>query len=149
MTFDSQSHMKFGENKIGEDGGLVISSNKGNILRIGEELSWEADSCKIKWGGYDVSGGKIIVGTDDWYMGQKDGCMYHNGRQLIRIYGEEFEEKTVNRLWNRIKDKICYKINENDDIIEINGDKYIDQMMINMILVEKIKKLEAKIATIQ
>jgi len=149
MTLDSHSHIRIGENKIGEDGGLVISSNKGNILRIGEELSWEADSCKIKWGGYDVSGGKIIVGTDDWYMGQKDGCMYHNGRQLIRIYGEEFEEKTVNRLWNKIKDKICYKINENDDIIEINGDKYIDQMMINMILVEKIKKLEAKIATIQ
>ena len=149
MTFDSQSHIRIGENKIGEDNGLIITSKTGNILRISEELSWEADSCKIKWGGYDLSGGKVIVGTDDWYMGKKDDFVYHNGRQLFRIYGNEIYYKKVDILWNKIKDKVYYQIDENEDIIEINGDKYVDQMMINMILIEKIKKLEAKIARIQ
>jgi hypothetical protein len=148
MTFDSHSHIKFGDSKIGEDSGLIISSKGGNILRIGDELSWEADSCKIKWGGYDASGGKIIVATDDWYMGQKDGRMYHNGRQLLRIYGEEIEERKVDKLWGKIKDKVRCGLDENADIIDINGDKYIDQMMINMILIEKIKKLEEKLAKI-
>jgi hypothetical protein len=148
MTFDSHSHIKFGDSKIGEDSGLIISSKGGNILRIGDELSWEADSCKIKWGGYDSYGGKIIVGTDDWYMGQKDGAMYHNGRQLLRIFGEELEEKKVDKLWGKIKDKVRCELDENADIIDINGHKYVDQMMINMILIEKIKKLEEKLAKI-
>ena len=148
MTFDSHSHIKFGDSKIGEDSGLIISSKGGNILRIGDELSWEADSCKIKWGGYDASGGKIIVATDDWYMGQKDGRMYHNGRQLLRIFGEEIEERKVDKLWGKIKDKVCCGLDENADIIDINGNKYVDQMMINMILIEKIKKLEEKLAKI-
>jgi hypothetical protein len=110
MTFDSHSHIKFGDSKIGEDSGLIISSKGGNILRIGDELSWEADSCKIKWGGYDASGGKIIVATDDWYMGQKDGRMYHNGRQLLRIFGEEIEERKVDKLWGKIKDKFPIEV---------------------------------------
>jgi hypothetical protein len=33
-----------------------------------------------------------------------------------------------------------------EDIMEINGGKYVDQMMINMVLIEKIKQLEAKLA---
>jgi hypothetical protein len=148
MIFDSHSHIKFGDSKIGEDFGLTISSKGGNILRIGDELSWEADNYKIKWGGYDASGGKIIVGTDNWYMGQKDGDMYHNGRQLLRIYGEELEDRKIDKLWGKIKDKIHCRLDENMDIIDINGNKYIDQMMINMILIEKIKKLEEKLAKI-
>ena len=148
MIFDSHSHIKFGDSKIGEDFGLTISSKGGNILRIGDELSWESDNYKIKWGGYDASGGKIIVGTDNWYMGQKDGDMYHNGRQLLRIYGEELEDRKIDKLWGKIKDKIHCRLDENMDIIDINGNKYIDQMMINMILIEKIKKLEEKLAKI-
>ncbi len=154
MTFDSQSHMKFGENKIGEDGGLMISTKGGNTFRIGDELSWEADSCKIKWGGYDATGGKLVVSTGDWHMGQKDGFMYHNGGQLLRIpcekEGTKMDDKKLDKLWGRIKEKVQSRLNENaEDIVEINGDKYVDQMMINMILIEKIKQLEAKMAKIR
>ena len=140
MNFDSQSHIRLGDNKIGEDGGIMISVKGGNIFRIGEELSWEADGCKIKWGGYDTAGGKKIIETDDWYMGQKDGFLYHNGKQLIRIPDGEMDEKKVDKLWEKIKEKVRGKLE--DDIIEINGDKYVEQMMINMILIEKIKQLE-------
>jgi len=150
MTFDSQSHMQFGENKIGEDGGLMISAKGGNTLRIGDELSWEADGCKIKWGGYDSAGGKIVVSTGDWYMGQKDGFIYHNGGQLLRVpcekEGGKIDDKKLDKIWGRIKEKVRTGIDENADIIEINGEKYLDQMMINMVLIEKIKQLEAKMA---
>jgi hypothetical protein len=154
MTFDSQSHMQFGENKIGEDGGLMISVKGGNTLRIGDELSWEADGCKIKWGGYDSNGGKVVVSTGDWYMGQKDGFIYHNGGQLLRIPGEKegtkIDDKKLDKIWGRIKEKIRIGIDENaEDIMEINGGKYVDQMMINMVLIEKIKQLEAKLAKIR
>ena len=150
MNFDSQSHMQFGENKIGEDGGLMISVKGGNILRIGEELSWNMEGSIIKWGGYDTVGGKVIVSSDDWYMGLKNGFIYHNANQLLRIPSEQegykFDNKKIDKLWDRIKDKVRYTIDEKADIMEINGDKYIDQMMINMILIEKIKQLEAKLA---
>jgi len=140
MNFDSQSHIRLGDNKIGEDGGIMISVKGGNIFRIGEELSWEADGCKIKWGGYDTAGGKKIIETDDWYMGQKDGFLYHNGKQLMRIPDGEMDEKKVDKLWEKIKEKVRGKLE--DDIMEINGNKYVEQMMINMILIEKIKQLE-------
>ena len=150
MTFDSQSHMQFGENKIGEDGGLMISVKGGNTLRIGDELSWEADGCRIKWGGYDTAGGKVVVSTGNWYMGQKEGFMYHNGGQLLQIpcekEGGKMDDKKVDKIWGRIKEKVRIGIDENADIIEINGGKYVDQMMINMVLIEKIKQLEAKLA---
>jgi len=152
MTFDSQSHMQFGENKIGEDGGLMISVKGGNTLRIGEELSWEADGCRIKWGGYDTSGGKIIIGAGDWYMGQKDGFLYHNAQQLLRIPDEEgskLDDKKLDKFWDKIKEKVHCSIDDNTDIMEINGCKYVDQMMINMVLIEKIKQLEAKLAKIR
>lgn len=154
MRFDSQSHMEFGENKIGEDGGLMISTKGGNTLRIGDELCWEADGCKIRWGGYDTAGGKIVVSTGDWHMGQKDGFMYHNGGQLLRIpckkEGTKMDDKKMDKVWGRIKEKLQSEIDENaEDIVEINGEKYMDQMMINMILIEKIKQLEAKIARIR
>jgi hypothetical protein len=152
MNFDSQSHMQFGENKIGEDGGLMISVKGGNILYIGDELSWNVDGCKIKLGGYDTAGGKVIIGNDDWYIGQKDGYIYHNGKQLFRIPKEEgikHDSKKVDKLWDKIKDKVNYAIDENSDIIDINGDKYVEQMMINMILIEKIKHLEDKLAKIR
>jgi hypothetical protein len=143
--------MQFGENKIGEDGGLMISAKGGNTLRIGAELTWEADGCKIKWGGYDSNGGKVVVSSEDWYMGQKDGFIYHNGGQLLRIpcerEGTKIDDKKVDRIWGKIKDKVRINIDENaEDIMEINGEKYVDQMMINMILIEKIKQLEAKLA---
>ena len=146
MTFDSQSHMQFGDNKIGEDGGLTITVKGGNILRIGEELSWEADGSKIKWGGYDKSGWKTIIESDGWYIAQKDGLMYHNGKQFLRIPKGELDEKKVDKLWERIKEKVRGSLE--DDIMEINGDKYVEQMMINMILIEKIKRLEETMAKI-
>jgi hypothetical protein len=131
----------------------MISVKGGNILRIGDELSWEVDGCKIKLGGYDAAGGKVIISNDDWYMGQKDGYIYHNRKQLFRIPKEEegivHDSKKVDKLWDKIKDKVNYEINEKSDIIDINGDKYLDQMMINMILIEKIKQLEAKLAKTQ
>jgi hypothetical protein len=150
MNFDSQSHMQFGENKIGEDGGLIISVKGGNILHIGDELSWNVDGSKIKLGGYDAAGGKVIISNDDWYIGEKDGYIYHTGKQLFRIPKEEegikYDIKKIDKLWDKIKEKINYTIDEKSDTIEINGDKYVDQMMINMILIEKIKQLEAKLA---
>jgi hypothetical protein len=152
MTFDSQSHMQFGENKIGEDAGIIISVKGGNTLRIGEELSWEADGCRIKWGGYDISGGKVIISTGDWYMGQKDGFLYHNGQQLLRIPDEEkskLDDKKLDKFWEKIKEKVHCGIDDNADIMEINGCKYVDQMMINMVLIEKIKQLEEKLAKIR
>jgi N12 class adenine-specific DNA methylase len=81
-------------------------------------------------------------------MGQKDGFLYHTGKQLLKIPKEEegFNSKKVDKLWDRIKDKLRHITDEKDDIIEINGDKYIDQMMINMILIERIKQLEAKLS---
>jgi len=148
MNLDSQSHIQFGENKIGEDGGLMISIKGGNVLHIGEELIWQTDSNVIKWGGYDINGGKLIVSHDDWYMGQKDGFLYHTGKQLLKIPKEQegFNEKKIDKLWDRIKDKLRHITDEKDEIMEINGDKYIDQMMINMILIERIKQLEAKLS---
>jgi hypothetical protein len=140
MTFDSQSHIQFGENKIGEDSGIMISVKGGNVLRIGEELSWESDGFKIKLGGYNTTGWKKIIETNDWYMAQKDDFMYHNGRQLLRIPDGEMDEKKVDKLWDRLKEKVRGKLD--DDIMEINGDKYVEQMMINIILIEKIKRLE-------
>jgi hypothetical protein len=150
MRFDSQSHMQFGDNTIGEDSGLMISVKGGNRLRIGDELCWEADGCKIKFGGYDAAGGKVIIGSGEWYMGEKDGFIYHNGRQLLQIPGGgDVEEKRLDKLWDRIKDKVRCGIDDNTDIMELNGNKYIDQMVINIILIEKIKKMEAKLAKIR
>ena len=153
MNFDSQSHMQFGENKLGEDGGLMISVKGGNKLYIGEELIWETDSNKIKWGGYDSFGGNIIISYNDWFIGKKDDFIYHNGKQLLKIPKNEDgikqqDDKKINKVWDKMKDKINYVIDEKSDIMDINGDKYIDQMMINMILIEKIKQLEAKLAKI-
>lgn len=151
MTFDSQSHMQFGDSKIGEDRGLMIYVKGGNTFHIGEELRWETQGSTIKWGGYDKSGGKIIVSSDDWNMGQKDDFIYHNGRQLLRIYDEEavkMDDKKLDKLWDKIKNKIKIGIDENSDIIEINGNKYVEQMMINMILIERIIELEKKLSKI-
>ena len=57
------------------------------------------------------------------------------------------DDKKLDKIWGRIKEKVHIGIDENaEDIIEINGGKYVDQMMINMVLIEKIKQLEAKLA---
>ena len=63
--------------------------------------------------------------------------------------GLKYDNKKIDKLWDKIKEKIKYNVDENTDIIDINGDKYIEQMMINMILIEKIKQLEAKLSKIR
>jgi predicted house-cleaning noncanonical NTP pyrophosphatase (MazG superfamily) len=85
-------------------------------------------------------------------MAQKDGFLYHNGRQLLRIpvaTNSEFDKKKVDKLWEKIKEKVCGGLDDGADIMEINGDKYVEQMMINMILIEKIKQLEAAMTKIR
>ena len=80
----------------------------------------------------------------------KKTVLYHNGRQLLQIPGGgDVEEKRLDKLWDRIKDKVRCGIDDNTDIMELNGNKYIDQMVINIILIEKIKKMEAKLAKIR
>ena len=61
--------------------------------------------------------------------------------------GTKMDDKKLDKIWGRIKEKVRIGIDENaEDIMEINGGKYVDQMMINMVLIEKIKQLEAKLA---
>ena len=99
MIFDSQSHIQFGENKIGEDNGLTIYTKGGNMLHIGEELCWEKDGCLIKLGGYDSVGEKVIISYDDWYMGKKDGFVYNNAKQLLKILRIKLMHLLIPVLW--------------------------------------------------
>ena len=142
MILDSESSIKIGENTIGEDNGLVLSVKSGKSkFSIGEELSWEGIDQKIKIGGFDRNGGNIIIGTNNWQFVQKDDFIYHNGKQLLRIPDGDLDEKLVDKLWEKLKMKVRGKLEDN--IMDINGERYVEQMMINMILIEKISKILA------
>ena len=129
IDFDGNSRIKMGEWEImRENGNLVVGGGKVRMLlkEVGMELM--LDGQRIVFGGVERSGGEIIMENGNYRIIKKDDDIFMD-----------------------CAGKIYQKINKNINLPatkEINGDKYLDQMELNAILLERIVQLENQLKSL-
>jgi len=132
-------YIRIGESEIREDGSLVLESK--SKLRLATELVWEGNGQTLVFGGYNKKGYKMIISDEDFKMGYKDDLFYSNKRQLVKIDKEDTDEKLLDKLWERMKVEMTVKLGE-DVVKNVDGERYMEQVLVNRVLMERIKRLE-------
>jgi len=83
----------------------------------------------------------MIISDEDFKMGYKDDLFYSNKRQLVKIDKEDTDDKLLDKLWERMKIEMTVKLGE-DMVKNVDGERYMEQVLVNRVLMERIKRLE-------
>ena len=127
LDFDGNSRLKMGEWEIREENdGLKISGGRtvfGIRNNDGKLLEITRDGQKITFGGIERGGGDLLMECGNYRVIKKDEDIFCDcaGRIFTKISNVEMPSEVIR---------------------EINGEKYLDQIALNIMLLEKIAKLE-------